>query len=285
MKPKHIERIPIAQIRVLNPRSRNKTTFRRLVNNMDLVGLKKPITVFQREMDHDGTQYDLVCGEGRMNAVVALGGTDIPAVITEASLNQRYLMSLVENIARQRPPQSDLLREVRSLKEQGYKNSVVAEKLGMGRTYVDGIVRLVRCGEDRLVEQVESGRVPLSIAIQIATAGGAEVQRALSAAYDNGDLRGAKLVAVQRIIAKRSADQRVPPLGGADQTSIKDLALQYELHTQRQRALVRRAAIVHERLALLSVALKRLLTDDHLVQLLGAEGLGTMPEQLASRLA
>jgi ParB family chromosome partitioning protein len=48
--------------------------------------------------------------------------------------------------------------------------------------------------------------------------------------------------------------------------------------------LVRRAALVHERLVLLSVALKRLVADEHLVNLLRAEGLATIPEQLASRL-
>jgi hypothetical protein len=48
----------------LNPRSRNKKTFLRIVNNINLVGLKKPITVFRRAMDQDWTQYDLVGSPG-----------------------------------------------------------------------------------------------------------------------------------------------------------------------------------------------------------------------------
>ena len=60
---------------------------------------------------------------------------------------------------------------------------------------------------------------------------------------------------------------------------------QYEKHTQRQRALVRRAGIVAQRLALLSTAMKRLLKDDHFVTLLRAESLDRLPEPLARRLA
>ncbi len=287
MKPQRIDRIPIAQIRVINPRSRNRKTFRGIISNIESVGLKKPITVFRREMDRDGTQYDLVCGQGRMEAVAVLGGKRIPAIVTEAPLKKRYLMSLIENVARKRPPLSDLLREVRSLKARGYTNKVIAEKLGMGHTYVEGILRLLKCGEDRLVEQVEAGSLPLSIAIRIATAPGNQVQQALSEAYSSGDLRGAKLIAVQRLIAKRSADRRLSGVTAPQSPTAtgKELAREYELQTEKQRVLVRRAALVHERLALLSVALKQLFSDRALAKVLRAEGLDTMPQEFASRLA
>jgi ParB family chromosome partitioning protein len=216
-----------------------------------------------------------------MEAIAALGGRAVPAIITDAPLKDRYLMSLVENIARKRPPLSDLVKEVRSLKKR-YKNSVIAEKLGMGHTYVDGIVHLLQHGEDRLVEQVEAGTVPLSIAIKIATAGSIEVQRAMSEAYEKGELRGAKLVTVQRLIARRSSQQRQSD--PAERPSTKDLARAYERHTLKQRAMVRRASIVRERLALLRAALKRLLADQEFVRLLRSEGLDTIPEQVASHI-
>jgi ParB family chromosome partitioning protein len=41
--------IPIAQINILNPRSRNRATFQDIVSNISNVGLKKPITVARRE--------------------------------------------------------------------------------------------------------------------------------------------------------------------------------------------------------------------------------------------
>jgi ParB family chromosome partitioning protein len=284
MKLQRIERIPIKQIRVVNPRSRNKKTFRAIINNIDNVGLKKPITVFRRELAEDGTRYDLVCGQGRLESVAALGGKDIPAIITDASLKERYLMSLIENIARKRPPLSDLLLEVRRLKKSGHRNVVIAEKLGLGHTYVEGIIHLLKCGEDRLVERVEAGNIPLSVAVKIATADDAEIQRALGDAYDKGELRGAKLYAVQRLVAQRSARQRGDPATAEPKVSTKDLVKEYERHTHRQRELVARAVVVRERLALLTAALRQLLADKNFVQLLATEGLETMPEQLAVRL-
>jgi ParB family chromosome partitioning protein len=44
-----IEQIPIKEIRIVNPRSRNRVTFQGIVNNIANVGLKKPITVFRHE--------------------------------------------------------------------------------------------------------------------------------------------------------------------------------------------------------------------------------------------
>jgi len=68
--------IPIAQINILNPRSRNKATFQDIVSNISNVGLKKPITVARREQPSDGKLYDLACGEGRLEAYIALGQTE-----------------------------------------------------------------------------------------------------------------------------------------------------------------------------------------------------------------
>jgi ParB family chromosome partitioning protein len=282
MKSQPIEKIPIAEIRVMNPRSRNRKTFRGIVNNIGVVGLKKPITVFCRELDKDGTRYDLVCGQGRLEAVAALGSKVIPAIFTDAPLKERYLMSLIENVARKRPPLSDLLREVRRLKDGGDSNASIARKLGMGHTYVEGIVRLLKCGEDRLVELVEAGTLPLSVAAKIATADSVEIQRALSDAYDKGELRGAKLFAVQRIITRRTKQDDAA--GPKVILSRRDLTQEYERQTQRHRELVARATVVRERLALLAAALKNLMADEKFFRALRSEGLDAMPAQLAERL-
>jgi len=280
MKPQHIESIPINEIRVANPRERNKVTFANIVSNIDKVGLKKPITVARRELGVDGTRYDLVCGQGRLQAVERLGDSTVPAIVIDASSEDRYLMSLVENIARRRPSNSELVREVRSLMDRGHKNTAMAEKLGLDITYINNIVRLLKKGEEQLIAQVEAGAVPLSIAVQIACASTADAQKALSEAYDRGDLRGSKFRTVQTIIARRfgkarGVEGKVKPVSG------KDLVHEYEEHTQRQRSLVRRATIVSNRLAMLRSAMSRLSEDDHFVTLLRAESLDKVPESLA----
>ena len=53
MTAQRIQWIPVSAISVVNPRSRNKITFRTIVKNIGIVGLKKPITVFPREAHKD----------------------------------------------------------------------------------------------------------------------------------------------------------------------------------------------------------------------------------------
>ncbi|MCQ1574621.1 ParB N-terminal domain-containing protein [Neorhizobium galegae] len=86
---KYIDIIPIDRIRILNPRERDKRKFRLLVENISKVGLKRPITVSKRSTGENETNYDLVCGQGRIEAFVALGQTHIPAMVIEASKNDR----------------------------------------------------------------------------------------------------------------------------------------------------------------------------------------------------
>lgn len=283
-QPQRIEFIPIREIRVVNPRTRNKVTFQAIVANIGNVGLKKPITVCQRELDVDGTKYDLVCGQGRLEAFVALGDSKIPAIVSDAPPEERHLMSLVENIARRRPSHLDLVREVRGLLARGYSCPVIAEKLGLHITYINGVERLLRKGEEQLIAQVEAGILPASVAVKIASASNAKVQKALQEAYESGELRGGKFRVVQALIARRFAKKRGAPDQGRN-LSTKDIVREYERHTQRHRTLVRRAGTVAQRLALLSAAMKRLLSDDHFVTLLRAESLDHLPEPLAKRLA
>jgi ParB family chromosome partitioning protein len=284
MKSQRIELIPISEIRVVNPRERNMITFSNIVSNIDKVGLKKPITVARRDLETDGTRYDLVYGQGRLQAVDRLGDSRVPAIVIDASPEERYLMSLVENIARRRPSNSDLVREVRSLMERGHKNAAMADKLGLDVTYISNVVRLLRKGEDRLIAQVEAGTVPLSIAVQIACASTADAQKALSEAYDKGDLRGSKFRTVQALIARRFGKKHGIE-GKPRPVSSRDLVREYEEHTRRQRSLLRRANIVSGRLAMLKSAMSRLIEDEHFVTLLRAESLDKMPESLSRRVA
>jgi ParB family chromosome partitioning protein len=274
--------IPISEIRIVNPRSRNQVTFNLIKASIASVGLKKPITVHQRSLEDDGTRYDLICGQGRLESVRDLGDEMIDAIINNAPEDDRYIMSLVENLARRPPCTTDLLREVKRLNGQHYKPATIAEKLGMDSSYISGIINLLRHGEDDLIKRVEAGGLPIDTAIKLATGGDADIQRALSEAYDNGSLRGTKLNAVQQLVLRRKGAKLIQatkrPLTGADLVRV------YEHHTQQQRALVRRSTLITQRLAILTSSLRRLLADEHLVTLLRAEGLRSIPDFLAVRV-
>jgi ParB family chromosome partitioning protein len=274
--------IPIAEIRIVNPRSRNRVTFNAIKASIASVGLKKPITVHQRALEDDGTRYDLVCGQGRLESVRDLGDAMIDAIINDAPKDERYIMSLVENLARRSPCATDLLREVKRLNGQHYKPVTIAEKLGMDSSYISGIINLLRHGEDDLIKRVEAGGLPIDTAIKLATGGDADIQRALSEAYENGTLRGAKLRVVQQLVFRRKGAKSMQPTKRP--LTSADLLRTYEHHTQQQRALVRRSALITQRLAILTSSLRRLLVDEHLVTLLRAEGLRSVPDFLAVRV-
>lgn len=287
MNEKKIEWIPIPEIRVVNPRSRNKIKFQLIVSSIEAVGLKKPITVSRRALEADGTRYDLVCGQGRMEAMIALGQSTIPALVTEASREERYLMSLVENIARRPPSNRDLVREVRSLLQRNYKTSEIARKLGMDRAYINAVVHLISNGEESLIAAAESGRLPISVAVMIAGGDDHEVQQALADAYEQGTLRGDKLSAVKRMITQRIAKQR--EMGKANLTARtltgKALVREYQHKIREQKGLIKKANTTKDQLLLLTSAVRQLLSDEHFVTLLRAENLADLPEQLAERLA
>ena len=94
-----IEMIPIDRVNVVNPRVRNKKSFRDIVDNIAKIGLKKPITVTRR-IEAEGPFYDLVCGQGRLEAFKALGQSEVPALVVSADPEDCLIASLVENCAR-----------------------------------------------------------------------------------------------------------------------------------------------------------------------------------------
>ncbi|MBI3442097.1 MAG: ParB N-terminal domain-containing protein, partial [Proteobacteria bacterium] len=104
--------IPIDRINILNPRSRNRKKFFDIATNITQVGLKKPITVTLCKSGAEGMDYDLVCGQGRLEAFMACGQKEIPALVIDVSEEQALVMSLVENLTRRRYRPADLLQGI-----------------------------------------------------------------------------------------------------------------------------------------------------------------------------
>lgn len=292
VRPNRIEMIPISRITVLNPRARNKRQHREIVNNIEAIGLKRPITVSRRE-GTSGPRYDLVCGEGRLEAFQMLGQTEIPAVVIEASENECLVMSLVENIARRTPRPIDIMREIGALRSRGYNDAAIGEKIGVGASWVNMIVSLLERGEERLVAAVETGLIPITLAMEISKAETEEAQNLLLDAYETGKLRGKKLAAVRRMLDMRMRSQRkgLLPTGrlgrkaSSRRLTAADLMEIYQREAEKQRLLVKKSDFTQTRLLFIVEALKDLLADDGFVNLLRAEGLATMPRAVAARVS
>ena len=287
-KAPDVQMIPIEQINVLNPRSRNKLVFQGIVSNISNIGLKRPITVALRSQPIDGKVYDLVCGEGRLNAYVSLGQTEIPAIVNNATREECFLMSLVENVARRMQSPVELLREVTTLKARGYTTTEIAKKIDLAKSYVAGICHLLENGEERLLAAVEKGRVPVSVAILISDSDEAGIQQALCDAYEDKTLRGRKLLAVRRLIEQRKTNGKRRKASAHKQKdglpSAESLASVYRQEADRQKLLVKKARLTENHLIFVVSALKKLFQDENFLTLLRAEGLDTLPEYLGQRI-
>ncbi len=284
----NLQMIPVDEIAVLNPRDRNGHVFEEIVGNIKNIGLKKPVTVTQRDDLQDGKRYLLICGEGRLKAFKALGEKQIPALVVQVNDEDAFVMSLAENIARRKYSSLELLVSIDHLSKQGYDKRVIAQKTGLGLDYVKGILLLFERGEERLLAAVEVGRVPLSVAITIAGASDEEaVQAALQGAYESGQLRGGQLMQARRVLQRRSAlgktlAHRLVRKG--EPVTASSLVRNYQHEVDRQKLMVKKAELTQQRLLFVIEALRQLLADEHFSNLLRAEGLDTLPKQLAERV-
>jgi ParB family transcriptional regulator, chromosome partitioning protein len=281
-----VEMIPLERITVINPRVRNKKKFKEIISNIAEIGLKKPITVTRRD-DSDGARYDLVCGQGRLEAYQVLGQSEIPALVVDADTEDCMVMSLVENLARRQHRAIDLLRDIQGLKQRGYNDTAIARKTGLNITHVRGVNRLIEKSEHRLLRAVESGQIPVSIAVEIAGASDEETQIVLQQAYEKNLLRGKKLIFAKRLIEqRRRRGKGLQANGKRPKQSLSSHALirAYREDVDRKRLLIRKAEATRNRLIFVTEAVRTLLDDENFVTLMRAEGFDTLPRNLATRI-
>ncbi|MFZ4779175.1 MAG: ParB/RepB/Spo0J family partition protein, partial [Terrimicrobiaceae bacterium] len=202
MKNSPVEMIPIERIKIINPRFRDRKKFDAIIQSIRNLGMKKPIKVAVRGSNGD-TSYELVCGQGRIEACQALGYTEIPAIVVEATKEDSLLMSLVENMARLPSKPLDLIREIERLKERGHTNAAISRKLDITEKMVHGLLALSGSGEDRLLDAAIKGLIPLGVAIDIAKTDGVESQKELLNAYENKQLNQVSIRTVKRLIEQR----------------------------------------------------------------------------------
>jgi len=284
-----VQLISIDRIRILNPRHRDAKRFALIVQSIKNLGLKKPIQVSRRAAtEGEEPGYDLICGQGRIEAFTALGHKEIPAIVVEISKEERLIRSLVENIARRYASPMDLIREIERLKVLHYSDEAVAQKLDVSTTTVKGLLALKRGGEERLLGAALGGKVPIWVAIDIAKTDTVEMQRELLKAYESKDLNHASIRTVKRLIERRRLAGKSRGDGARvrkGRTSAESLVNAYRRESQRQKLLVKKAKICDGRLVFVVMAFNKLLGDENFVTLLRAESLARMPKYLWSKLA
>jgi ParB family chromosome partitioning protein len=284
-----IKMIPIEQIHILNPRHRDRKKFETIIQSIKNLGLKKPIQISVRSaQEEQGPKYDLVCGQGRIEAFMVLGHKEIPAIIVEVSKEERLLRSLIENMARRYPVPFDLLREIERLKERGYSNVEIGKKLDISGSTVGGLIALNKAGEQRLLEVAISGKIPLGVAMEIAKVDSPEAQRELLKAYEKKELTQVSIRTVKRLIEQRrllGKDRSTDRRTRRSKTSAESLLNVYRRESARQKIAVKKAKICEAKLVFIVSAFDKLLGDENFANLLRAESLFTMPKYLWAKLS
>jgi len=282
-----VKMIHIDQITIINPRHRDKKRFEQIVQSIKNLGLKKPIQVSLRSVKNgEEAGYDLVCGQGRIEAFKVLGFTEIPAEVVEISREDRLLRSIVENMARRFPTTKDLIEEIERLKAEGYSNTDIGKKLDMADSVVGGYLALSKAGEARLVDAAIKGLIPVGVAVEIAKADTPELQKELLKAYENKQLNQASIRVVKRLMQQRRFLGKGTKIAAEQKkaTTADGLVNAYKRESQRQKIMIRKARICDTRLLFVVTAFKNLLDDDNFVTLLQAEGLATMPKYLSEKI-
>ena len=90
--------------------------------------------------------------------------------------------------------------------ERGYSAEIIIQKTGLSPKYVKDIVFLLDQGEERLIEGVQRGTIPLTTALEIARAnenategdGQANLGDLLQEAHENGQLKGRQIIEARR---------------------------------------------------------------------------------------
>jgi len=287
-KENEIQMVRIDQIRILNPRVRDKKKFETIVESIKTVGLKKPIQI-SRRLTQDGEEpgYDLVCGQGRIEAFMALGHVEIPAEVVEIPKQERMLRSLVENFARRPPSAFALMQEIQRLRQEGYTQSAIGEKLGMAGNSIAQLMALNSSGEERLIFEVLHGYVPLWTAVEISKADSAEAQKNLLQAYQRKEIGQSQIRAIRRLMEQRSGLGKAlwPKKNGTSKTSSEAMVAALRREGQRLRLQIKKARLCDSLLVVLVAAFRKLVSDEDFINLLRAEQLSNIPSFLAEKIS
>jgi len=287
--PPRVEMIPIADITIVNPRIRNQKIHKAITESIELVGLKRPITVRRVPPGQGDSPYALICGQGRLESCKLLGQSEIPALVLDVDEETGHVMSIVENVARRTPRAVETMEQVRVLKQRGYSDGEIAIKLGCTASWVNNVTNLLERGEKRLLAAAEAGHIPLHLAVSISRASDGEAQQLLMDAYESGELKGRKVTIVRQILEHRAHSGKKGNNAFSKNPSRKpmtpdELTKLYKREVEMHRRIQKKSEYTQQSLLLARQIFKELFADKTFLALLKAEGLTSVPQPLADLL-
>jgi ParB family chromosome partitioning protein len=274
--------VPISQIKIINPRERDPAKFRENVDSIRRVGLKRPIVLNTRFLKETGF-YELVCGQGRIEACKQLDYEKIPSLLIDVDRPTGLLMSIAENNVRRTPSPLWFANVIKGLHESGMNNHEIGNILGCDPSTVSEYLNLINQGKEALIRAVENNKISISVALEIARTPEAELQELLVNGAEQKMFTLADMPMVRKIINQhihhvnkpRSNTEKAP----RNETYTIDI-LRNEIRRtlDKQKEFIRKSQRVENRLMLLSEEFRRLNQDPNWIELLMNEGLTDYPK-------
>ncbi|MBK5146018.1 ParB N-terminal domain-containing protein [Budviciaceae bacterium BWR-B9] len=283
--------IPINSIKIVNPRSRNAKSHKKIKEHINISGLRRPVIVREIKNKKENKEYALICGQGRIESLQELGESMVPALIADVDAETGYIMSLIENIARRAPRAVEALERIKDLKEIGLSDKQIGDRIGYPEHWVNNILFLLERGERRLLSGVESGTLPLYLAVEIARSDSNQIQNILLKAYDNNELKGKKISVVRKILDSRERSGKdtnnhvYATKHGMKKKDIEDVVKIYEKSVQERKEILTKSKIAQEGLIIAKQIMKELIQNQEFVNLLISENLSSIPNIIASENA
>ncbi len=126
-----------------------------LADSIRQYGVLTPILVHESENGY----YKIIAGERRWRASKLAGLKSMPVIIKKLSDEEKYEVSLIENLQRQDlNPVEEALGLKKLMEEHGLTQEQVAEKLSRSRSSVANSLRLLNL-QGEVVEMLEDGKI------------------------------------------------------------------------------------------------------------------------------
>ncbi len=120
-------------------------------------GIMQPLIVTKK-----GSGYELIAGERRLRASKALGLKTVPAIVREASEQQKLELALIENIQRQDLNAVEEAIAYKALVDEfALTQDAVATRVGKSRSAVANIIRLLDLPDD-VLSSLREGKISKS---------------------------------------------------------------------------------------------------------------------------
>ena len=130
-------------------------------------GILQPITVIER----GNGKYELIAGERRLRASKLAGLLKIPAIIMEVDENKKSVLALIENIQRENLNPMEVAAHLkRMIDEFKYTHDTISKKIGMPRSNVSNLLRLINLPDEtkQLIseEKISMGHAKILVSLK-----------------------------------------------------------------------------------------------------------------------